>query len=57
MVSVRGSRRKFRKGDATIVVPHPKKDPPAGTAPAIAKDAGWISGEAHARLGDLCRVA
>lgn len=55
MVSVRGSRRKFRKGDVTIVVPHPKKDPPAGTAPA--KDAGWISGEARARLGDLCRVA
>lgn len=42
MVSVRGSHHKFRKGDKTIIVPHPKKDLPEGTARAIAKQAGWI---------------
>jgi predicted RNA binding protein YcfA (HicA-like mRNA interferase family) len=42
LVSIRGSHHKFRKGDKTIIVPHPKKDLPSGTARAIAKDAGWI---------------
>jgi len=42
LVSVKGSHHKFRKGDQTIIVPHPKKDLPAGTAQAIAKQAGWI---------------
>ena len=42
LISVRGSHHKFRKGAVTIIVPHPKKDLPAGTARAIAKDAGWI---------------
>jgi predicted RNA binding protein YcfA (HicA-like mRNA interferase family) len=42
LVSIRGSHHKFRKGDKTITVPHPKKDLPSGTARAIAKDAGWI---------------
>jgi predicted RNA binding protein YcfA (HicA-like mRNA interferase family) len=42
LVSVRGSHHKFRKGGATLVVPHPKKDLPLGTARAIAKDAGLI---------------
>lgn len=42
LVSVRGSHHKFRKGDKTIIVPHPKKDLPEGTARAIAKQAGWI---------------
>lgn len=41
-VSVRGSHHKFRKGDVTVIVPHPKKDLPLGTARAIAKQAGWI---------------
>jgi predicted RNA binding protein YcfA (HicA-like mRNA interferase family) len=41
-VSVRGSHHKFRKGGRTLIVPHPKKDLPAGTARAIAKDAGWL---------------
>ncbi|MFP3543301.1 type II toxin-antitoxin system HicA family toxin [Rhizobium sp. SIMBA_035] len=41
LVSVKGSHHKFRKGDRTIIVPHPKKDLPAGTALAIAKQAGW----------------
>jgi predicted RNA binding protein YcfA (HicA-like mRNA interferase family) len=42
LVSVRGSHHKFRKDGKTIVVPHPKKDLPVGTARAIAKQAGWI---------------
>ena len=33
---------KLRKGIKTIIVPHPKKDLPTGTARAIAKQAGWI---------------
>ncbi|UCA47031.1 type II toxin-antitoxin system HicA family toxin [Pseudochrobactrum sp. XF203] len=41
LVSVKGSHHKFRKGDMTIIVPHPKKDLPIGTAKAIAKQAGW----------------
>lgn len=42
LVSVSGSHHKFRKNGKTIVVPHPKKDLPLGTARAIAKQAGWI---------------
>jgi predicted RNA binding protein YcfA (HicA-like mRNA interferase family) len=42
LVSVRGSHHKFRKDGKTIVVPHPKKDLPAGTARSIARQAGWI---------------
>jgi predicted RNA binding protein YcfA (HicA-like mRNA interferase family) len=42
LVGVSGSHHKFRKGDVTIIVPHPKKDLPTGTARAIAKQAGWI---------------
>jgi len=41
LVSVRGSHYKFRKGNVVLIVPHPKKDLPAGTARAIAKQAGW----------------
>lgn len=41
-VSVRGSHHKFRNGAVTLIVPHPKKDLPLGTARAIAKQAGWI---------------
>lgn len=41
LISVKGSHHKFRKGDRTIIVPHPKKDLPLGTAKAIAKQAGW----------------
>ena len=33
---------KFRKDGRTIIVPHPKKDLPEGTARAIARHAGWI---------------
>lgn len=42
LVSIKGSHQKFRKGSQTIIVPHPKKDLPVGTAMAIAKQAGWI---------------
>lgn len=42
LVSVRGSHHKFRKGDIVMVVPHPKKDLPIGTARAIARQAGWV---------------
>ena len=42
LVSVRGSHHKFRKGEITVVVPHPKKDLPLGTARSIARRVGWI---------------
>ena len=42
LVSIRGSHHKFRKDGKTIIVPHPKKDLPEGTARAIARHAGWI---------------
>lgn len=42
LVSVKGSHHKFRKGSLTVIVPHPKKDLPVGTARNIAKCAGWI---------------
>lgn len=41
-VSTKGSHAKFRKGDKTVIVPHPKKDLPIGTARSIAKMAGWL---------------
>jgi predicted RNA binding protein YcfA (HicA-like mRNA interferase family) len=45
LVSVSGSHHKFRKGPVTVIVPHPKKDLPDGTARAIARAAGWLNGE------------
>lgn len=42
LVSVKGSHHKFRKGGQTVIVPHPKKDLPMGTARSIAKMAGWL---------------
>lgn len=42
LVSVKGSHHKLRKDAQTIIVPHPKKDLPVGTALAIAKQAGWV---------------
>jgi predicted RNA binding protein YcfA (HicA-like mRNA interferase family) len=41
-VSIRGSHHKFRRGEISLVVPHPKRDLPIGTARAIAKAAGWL---------------
>lgn len=42
LIGIKGSHHKFRKGAITIIVPHPKKDLPIGTARSIAKAAGWI---------------
>lgn len=33
---------KLRKGNRTVIVPHPKRDLPNGTARNLAKMAGWI---------------
>jgi predicted RNA binding protein YcfA (HicA-like mRNA interferase family) len=41
LVAVKGSHHKFRKGDRTVIVPHPKRDLPLGTARNIALMAGW----------------
>ena len=41
LVAVKGSHHKFRKGAVTVIVPHPKRDLPLGTARSIAKMAGW----------------
>ena len=41
-ISVKGSHHKFRKDGKTVIVPHPKKDLPVGTARNIAKQAGWL---------------
>jgi predicted RNA binding protein YcfA (HicA-like mRNA interferase family) len=42
LIAVSGSQHKFRKRDKTVIVPHPKKDLPLGTARSIARQAGWI---------------
>lgn len=44
LVKVEGSHHKFRHPahPMPIIVPHPKKDLPTGTARAIAKAAGWL---------------
>lgn len=42
LVSVKGSHHKFRKDGRVVIVPHPKKDLPKGTARSIAKQAGWL---------------
>jgi predicted RNA binding protein YcfA (HicA-like mRNA interferase family) len=42
LVSVKGSHHEYRKNGQTIIVPHPKKDLPTGTARSIARMAGWI---------------
>jgi predicted RNA binding protein YcfA (HicA-like mRNA interferase family) len=42
LVTVRGSHHKYRRGERVVIVPHPKKDLPLGTARNIARQAGWI---------------
>ncbi|WP_428331982.1 type II toxin-antitoxin system HicA family toxin [Novosphingobium sp.] len=42
LTNVAGSHHKFRKEDRVVIVPHPKKDLPLGTARNIAKMAGWL---------------
>ncbi|MEP7222065.1 MAG: type II toxin-antitoxin system HicA family toxin [Novosphingobium sp.] len=41
LISSKGSHHKFRRGSTVVIVPHPKKDLPLGTARSIAKMAGW----------------
>jgi predicted RNA binding protein YcfA (HicA-like mRNA interferase family) len=41
-VSVKGSHHKFRKGSRVVVVSHPKRDLPLGTARSVAFMAGWL---------------
>lgn len=42
VVSIKGSHHKLAKGERRVIVPHPKKDLPLGTARSIAKMAGWM---------------
>lgn len=42
LVSIRGPHHKFRKDGQMLIVPHPKKDLPLGTARSIARVAGWL---------------
>ena len=42
VVAVKGSHHKLRKGDRTLILPHPKKDLPEGTVRSIYKAAGWL---------------
>lgn len=44
LLNIEGSHHKLRQQESgkTIIVPHPKKDLPTGTARAIAKHAGWL---------------
>lgn len=39
-VSKKGSHLKLRKGDKTVILPHPKKDLPLGTVRNICKQTG-----------------
>jgi predicted RNA binding protein YcfA (HicA-like mRNA interferase family) len=43
LISVSGSHHKFvhRPLRRRVIVPHPKRDLPAGTVRAIYRDAGW----------------
>jgi predicted RNA binding protein YcfA (HicA-like mRNA interferase family) len=43
LVAIKGSHHKFRKDAQVVVVPHPKKDLPFGTARSIAQMAGWLT--------------
>ena len=39
-ISKKGSHLKLRKGEKTVILPHPKKDLPLGTVRNIYKQAG-----------------
>ncbi|WP_295532878.1 type II toxin-antitoxin system HicA family toxin [uncultured Thioclava sp.] len=41
-ISQNGSHLKLRKGDLTVILPHPKKDLPTGTVRSIYKQAGLL---------------
>ena len=44
LVSVRGSHHKYRHAVSvrTVILPHPRKDIPMGTARSIYRQAGWV---------------
>lgn len=42
VVSVKGDHHKLRKGDRTVILPHPKKDLPLGTVRSIYRQAGLL---------------
>ena len=42
LVSVKGSHHKFKREGAIVIIPHPKKRLPIGTARAIYKAIGWL---------------
>lgn len=42
VVSTKGDHHKLRKGDMTVILPHPKKDLPLGTVRSIYKQAGLL---------------
>ena len=42
LVKITGSHHKFKKGDKTVTVPHPKKDLPIGAVRNIYKQAAWL---------------
>jgi predicted RNA binding protein YcfA (HicA-like mRNA interferase family) len=39
-IQKRGSHLKLRKGEMTVILPHPKKDLPLGTVRSIYRQAG-----------------
>jgi len=41
-VQQRGSHLKLRKGEKTVILPHPKKDLPLGTVREIYRQAGLL---------------
>lgn len=41
-IQKRGSHLKLRKGERTVILPHPKKDLPLGTVRAIYRQAGLL---------------
>ncbi|WP_411956904.1 type II toxin-antitoxin system HicA family toxin [Paracoccus homiensis] len=41
-IQKRGSHLKLRKGERTVILPHPKKDLPHGTVRAIYRQAGLL---------------
>ncbi|WP_375633256.1 MULTISPECIES: type II toxin-antitoxin system HicA family toxin [unclassified Bartonella] len=42
LIKVKGSHHKLKKDDKVVIVPHPKKNLPIGTARSIAQQAGWL---------------
>ena len=41
-VSKKGSHLKLRRGEQTVILPHPKKDLPLGTVRSIYQQAGLL---------------